>query len=85
MDVYALPDAATCDQAIFPSPKKKKIAWSQFTDAVLDLLTSRAFEREARASESSQKIKRTTLRKSNAVSTETQMKKTCLRQNMIMN
>ena len=54
MDVYDVPDAVTCDQAIFffLAKKKEKIAWSQVTDAV---------------------------------STETQMKQTCLRQNMIMN
>ena len=36
MDVYDVSDAVTCDQAIFFSPpkKKKKIAWSQVTDAV---------------------------------------------------
>ena len=35
MDVYDVPNAVTCDQAIFFSPpKKKKIAWSQVTDAV---------------------------------------------------
>ena len=36
MNVYDVPDAVTCDQAIFffPRQKKKKIAWSQVTDAV---------------------------------------------------
>ena len=52
MAVYDVPVAVTCDQAIFFPRQKKKIAWSQVTDAV---------------------------------STETQMKQTCLRQNMIMN
>ena len=35
MYVYDVPGAVTCDQAIFFFPaKKKKIAWSQVTDAV---------------------------------------------------
>ena len=36
MYVYDIPDAVTCDQAIFffPAKKKKKIAWSQVTDAI---------------------------------------------------
>ena len=37
MYVYDVPDAVTCDQAIFFFPakkKKKEIAWSQVTDAV---------------------------------------------------
>ena len=34
MDVYDVPDAVTCDQAIFFSRQKKKIALSQVTDAV---------------------------------------------------